>query len=61
MPAVTDAKSVLDAHAAIMLAVASTKISIDEGESLGALLAACIKLIETAARIEALERKAGLR
>jgi hypothetical protein len=64
IPAVSDAKSVLDAHSAVVRAVATGKLSVEEGESLGSLLAARIKLIEAveiAARIEGLERKVGLR
>ena len=64
IPAVTDARSVLDAHAEIMRAVAAGELTPDEAEPICSMLAARIKLIETveiAARIEGLERKVGLR
>jgi hypothetical protein len=64
MPTVTDAKSVLDAHAEIMRAVAAGELTSDEAEPICSTLSARVKLIETveiAARIETLERKAALR
>jgi hypothetical protein len=64
IPAVTDAKSVLDVHAEIMRAVAAGELTPDEAEPICSMLTARVKLIETveiAARLEALERKAGLR
>jgi hypothetical protein len=64
MPPVTDAKSTLDAHAQIMRAVAAAELSVDEAAPICEMLAGRIKLLESveiAARIETLERKAGLR
>jgi hypothetical protein len=64
LPAITDAGSTLAAHTEVMRAVATGRLSVDEGEALCGMLAGRIKLIETvdhALRLDALERKAGLR
>jgi hypothetical protein len=64
LPAITDAGSTLAAHTEVMRAVASGRLSLDEGEALCGMLAGRIKLIEVvdhADRIRALEKQVGVR
>jgi hypothetical protein len=64
IPDLTDLASVLHAHAEIMRAVASGELTPDEAEPICAMLTGRVKLIEVidhGVRLEALERKAGLR
>ncbi|HEY1745611.1 MAG TPA: DUF5681 domain-containing protein [Xanthobacteraceae bacterium] len=64
LPQITDAATVLEAHAVVLAELASGQLTPDEGEALGRLLQSYLKAVETVeldARIAALENRAGIR